>query len=45
MEMKTANVIGMAWTGILIATVIVALGFTVYQVCTGNYHGTASFEF
>jgi len=42
---KTANVIGMVWAGILTAMVIVALGFTVYQLCTGNYHGTASFEF
>jgi hypothetical protein len=42
---KTFNVIGMVWSGVLIVTVVVALGFTVYQICTGNYHGTASFEF
>jgi hypothetical protein len=43
--MKTANVIGMVWTGVLIATVIVSLAYTAYQLFTGNYHGTASFEF
>jgi len=43
--MKTANVIGMVWAGVLMAMVIVSLAFTVYQLCTGNYHGTASFEF
>jgi hypothetical protein len=44
-KMKTANVIGMVWTGVLMVTLAVALGFTVYQLLTGNYHGTASFEF
>jgi len=42
---RTFNVLGMVWSGVLMATVIVALAFTVYQLCTGNYHGTASFEF
>jgi hypothetical protein len=42
---KILNVLGMVWVGVLTATVIVALAFTVYQLCTGNYHGTASFEF
>jgi hypothetical protein len=43
--MKTANLIGMVWVGVLMSTLVIALGFTVYQVLTGNYHGTASFEF
>jgi hypothetical protein len=26
-------------------TVMIALSYAVYQLITGNYHGTASFEF
>ena len=44
-NMKTANVIGMVWSGVLIATVVIALGYVIYQLVTGNVHGTASFEF
>jgi hypothetical protein len=34
-----------AWSWVLGATVLVALSYAIVQLCLGNYHSTASFEF
>jgi hypothetical protein len=34
-----------AWSWVLGATVLVALSYAIVQICLGNYHSTASFEF
>jgi hypothetical protein len=33
------------WTFVLGATFVVGLGIAIFNLITGNYHGTASFEF
>ena len=33
------------WAFVLISMFVVGLGFAIFNVATGNYHGTASFEF
>ena len=42
---KVLNVVGLAWSAVLTLTVVAALVFTVYQLVTGNYSGTAAREF
>ena len=42
---KVLNVVGLAWSTVLTLTVVAALVFTVYQLVTGNYSGTAAREF
>ena len=34
-----------AWSWILGTTVLVAISYAIVQICLGNYHSTASFEF
>jgi fucose permease len=33
------------WAFVLISMFVVGLGIAIFNVATGNYHGTASFEF
>ena len=42
---KWFNAIGMAWSAVLTLALVAALVFTVYQLVTGNYSGTAAREF
>ena len=42
---KTLNVVFGIWAWTLGLTVVVAIAFAIVQVATGNYSGTASFEF
>lgn len=34
-----------AWAFLLMAMFVIATGITVFNLITGNYHSTASFEF
>jgi hypothetical protein len=42
---KTLNVVFGIWAWTLGLTVVVAIAFAIVQLVTGNYTGTASFEF
>jgi hypothetical protein len=42
---KIATVTLQVWSATLALTVVAAIVFAIVQVATGNYHGTASFEF
>ncbi len=42
---KAANVIATVWIATLMIITFVSLAYATYQLCTGNVHGTASFEF
>jgi len=42
---KTLNVVFGIWAWTLGLTVVIAIAFAIVQVATGNYSGTASFEF
>ena len=41
---KVFDVVAKVWVGSLMIITIVSLTYTIIQLCTGNYQGTASFE-
>jgi len=41
---KVFDVVAKVWAGSLMIITIVSLTYTIIQLCTGNYQGTASFE-
>jgi hypothetical protein len=42
---KIMNAIGTLWVAGLMAMFVFAIGYTTWALATGNYHGTAAFEF
>ena len=42
---KAVNVLATVWVATLMVMTFVSLAYATYQLCTGNVHSTASFEF
>ncbi len=42
---KVMNAVGALWVTGLMLMFAFAIGYTVWSLATGNYHGTAAFEF
>lgn len=42
---KVFDVVGFVWVSSLMLMFAFAIGYAVFALCTGDYHGTAAFEF
>jgi hypothetical protein len=45
MKKDLALIVFQVWTACLMATFLVAIVYTIFSLCTGNYTGTACREF